>query len=70
MAFNNRSFDSFEFIPKVAVAVGIAVIVVALGFLLGDATYQLTRKTELVVAVIGCIVLMFAYVSWRIFKNV
>lgn len=52
-----------------AIAGGIVIVTVALSILLGDITYNMTRQIELQVAVVGTVVLVMAFLSYRIFKN-
>ncbi len=68
MAFN-RSFDPFDSIPKMIMAGGMVVVAVALSILLGDVTHQLTGRMEIGVAVVGCVVMSFAYLSWKILRD-
>ena len=71
MAFNSSGpSDLFSLIPKITMSVGIAVVTIALGILLGNEIYQMTGKIELQIAAIGCIVLVFSYLAWRILRHV
>lgn len=70
MAFNRGFFDWFGTVPRLAVAGGIVIITVALSVLLGNITYGLTRSMELQVAAIGAVILVMAFLSYRIFNDV
>lgn len=52
-----------------AIAGGIVTVVIALSILLGNIAYNLTGQIELQVAVIGAVVLVMSFLSYRIFKN-
>jgi len=69
LAQRDNFFNSLDRILKAAIAFGIILVSASLIILLASATYNLTNSLELPIAVIGCIVLVFGYLSWRIFGD-
>lgn len=49
-----------------AMAAGIVIVAIALSIFLGNLTYQLTHSLELAAAVIGILVVVFGYLSYKI----
>lgn len=69
MAQRDNFFNSLDRILKAVIGLGIILVSVALIVLVSGIAYNLTSSLEIQVAVIGCIVLVFGFLAYKIFAD-